>query len=160
MTLEQNKTLVRRYFEALQKPEIYDEILTPDFRVTALHHVTINPEGEARGPQAYKAAAQWAQSVWQNAHMTVDEVLAEGDRVTVVWTFHGVQTGEMFGLPPTPKAVSYTGINIFRIADGKLAEGWDMFDRLWLWQQLGVLPDTGEFLAAARQARETPRHSE
>lgn len=59
----------------------------------------------------------------------------------------------MFGLPPTHKEISYNGLNLFRVADGKLAEGWDMFDRLWLWQQLNVLPDTGEFLAAARERR-------
>lgn len=60
MTLEASKALARRYFEAYRQPEIFDEILAADFRITALHHATINPEGEARGPQAYKAAAQWA----------------------------------------------------------------------------------------------------
>ena len=80
-------------------------------------------------------------------------MIAEGDRVVARWTFRGIHQGEMFGLPPTGKEVSYSGINIFRIVDGKLAEGWDIFDRLWLWQQLDVLPDTSEFLAAARNAR-------
>lgn len=153
MTLEANKALARRYFEAYRQPEIFDEILADDFRITALHHATINPEGEARGPQVYKAAAQWAHSVWQDGRLTVNELLAEGDRVTAFWTFTGVQVGEMFGLPPTHKEISYNGVNLFRVADGKLAEGWDMFDRLWLWQQLAVLPDTGEFLAAARERR-------
>lgn len=54
--------------------------------------------------------------------------------------------------PATGKEISYSGINIFRVADGKLAESWDLFDRLWHWQQLGVLADTAEFLAQARTA--------
>lgn len=156
MSLENNKALVRRYFEAFQQPEIYDEILAPDFHVTALHHATISSGGTARGPQAYKAAAVWMQSVWQDGRMAVDELLAEGDRVMASWTFRGEQVGEMFGLPPTGKEISYSGINLFRIENDKLAESWDMFDRLWLWQQLEVLPDTGEFLAAARTKREKP----
>lgn len=155
MTIDSNKALVRRYFEeAPHQPEVYDEILSPDFRVTAIHQATINPEGEATGPEPYKAAANWFKSVWHEGHMTVNEMIAEGDRVVAYWTFRGAQQGEMFGLPPTGKEVSYAGINIFRIAEDKLAESWDLFDRLWLWQQLDVLPDTGEFLAAARKTKQ------
>ncbi len=83
--------------------------------------------------------------------MSIDEMLAEDDRVMVRWTFHGVQQGEFFGLPPTNRPVTYSGINIFRIADGKIAEVRDIFDRLWLWQQLGVIPETAEFIAKARE---------
>jgi len=153
MSIESHKTLVRRYFEAFHQPEIYDEILASDFHMTALHHATLSPGGTARGPQAYKAAAVWMQSVWQDGRMTVDELLAEGDRVMALWAFRGAQMGEMFGPPPTGKEISYSGVNLFRIENDKLAESWDMFDRLWLWQQLDVLPGTGEFLAAARKAR-------
>ena len=54
--------------------------------------------------------------------------------------------------PPTGKQVTNSGINIFRIADGKIAEIWDIMDRLWLWQQLGVLPEINEAIAEAREA--------
>jgi predicted ester cyclase len=84
--------------------------------------------------------------------MTVAEMIAEGDRVMVRWTSHGTHRGELFGVPPTNKQVIYSGINIFRIADGKIAEIWDIVDSLWLWQQLGVLPETAEFIAQAREA--------
>lgn len=151
MSIENNKTLVRRYFEeAPYHPEIYDEILAPEFHVTAIHHATINPEGEDSGPQVFKAAAVWLKNVWKDGHITIDEMISEDDRVMARWTFHGIQQGEMFGIPPTGKEVAYSGINIFRIAEDKLAESWDIFDRLWLWQQLDVLPETGEFLEAAR----------
>jgi len=58
--------------------------------------------------------------------MTVDETIAEGDRVMVRWTFHGTHLGEFHSLPPTGKPVAYSGINIFRVADGKIAEIWDI----------------------------------
>jgi len=154
MSIDNNKTLVRRYFEdAPDHPEVYDEILSPDFRVTGIHHATINSEGKESGPAPYKSAAIWLKSVWNESHITVNEMIAEDDRVVAHWTFRGIHAGEIFGIPPTRKEVTYSGINIFRIADKKLAESWDIFDRLWLWQQLDVLPDTGEFLATARKAR-------
>ena len=158
MSSAENKTLVRRYFEeAPHKPAVYDEILTNDFRVHAIHHATITPAGAENGPPAFKAFAIWLHLVWSDAAMTVDELIGEGDRVMARWTFRGVHTGELFGIPPTGKAVAYAGINIFRVAEGKLAESWDLFDRLWQWQQLGVLPDTAEFLAKAREKHSAPR---
>jgi predicted ester cyclase len=154
MSIENNKSLVRRYFEeGFDHPEIYDEILSPDFRVTAIHHASVNNAGENSGPKAYKAAAAWLKTVWKEDHISVNEIIAENDRVMVRWTFHGIHIGEIFGIPPTGKEVTYSGINIFRIADDKLAESWDLSDRLWLWQQLDVLPDTGEFLTTARKNR-------
>jgi len=154
MPIDNNRSLVRRYFEeAPNHPEIYDEILASDFRVTAIHHATINLQGEESGPAPFKSAAIWLKSVWHEGHITVNEMVAEDDRVVAHWTFRGTHAGEIFGIPPTGKEVTYSGINIFRIADNKLAESWDIFDRLWLWQQLDVLPDTGEFLATARKAR-------
>ena len=152
MSLEYNHSLVRRYFEqAPHNVQVFDEILSNEFCVHSIQHITINPEGDERGPQAFKNAATWLNSVWTDPRMVVDELIAEGDRVWARWTFQGRHTGELFGIPPTGKQVSYSGINIFRVADGKLAECWDIFDRLWLWQQLGVLADTGEFLAQARK---------
>lgn len=91
MSVEQNKALVRRYFgEALARPEVYDEILDDNFRVTAIHHATVNPEGERGGPEVYKSAAEWLNTVWKDARFSVDEMIAEGDRVMARWTFRGI----------------------------------------------------------------------
>jgi predicted ester cyclase len=104
-------------------------------------------------PQNEKAAYEWLQTVWSpDWHMTIDEMIGEGDRVMVRWTFQGTHQGEFSGLSPTHKQVTYAGINIFRIAEGKIAEVWDIFDRLWMWQQLGVLPDIKEAIARAQEA--------
>jgi predicted ester cyclase len=84
--------------------------------------------------------------------MSIDEMIAEGDRVMVRWKFHGAHQGEFSGLPPTNRPVTYSGINIFHIADGKIVEIWDIYDRLWMWQQLGVLPEIKDAIAEARKA--------
>jgi hypothetical protein len=70
----------------------------------------------------------------------------------VCWTFYGTHQGDYSGLPPTNKQVIYSGINIFRITEGKIAEIWDISDRLWLWQQLGVLPDIKEAIIQAKDS--------
>ncbi len=99
-----------------------------------------------------KAAYDQLRTVWGAWTMTIEEMIAEGERVVVQWTFRGVHEGEFHGLPATHKPVAWSGINIFRLADGKIAEVWDLTDRLWMWQQLGELHDIREAIAEAREA--------
>ena len=156
MSIEENKALVRRYFEdAPRHPDACDEIFAPSFRFHTIQHASITPQVLESNPESEKAAYAWLRTVWGDYTMTIDEIVAEGDRVVVQWTFNGAHQGEFNGLAPTGKPVSYAGINIFRIADGKIAQVWDIFDRLWLWQQLGVLPDIKDAIARA-----TRQHSE
>ncbi len=152
MSVEQNKSVARRYFEdAPCNPDACDEIFAPSFRFHTIQHASITPQVVESSPQSEKAAYAWLRTVWSSGwQMTVDEMIAEGDRVMVRWTFHGMHQGELSGLAPTNKLVTYSGINIFRIADGKIVEVWDIFDRLWMWQQLGVLPDIKEAIAQAQ----------
>ncbi len=84
--------------------------------------------------------------------MTIEDIIAEGDRVIVRWSSQSTHQGELAGLPPTYRQVTNSGINIFRIANGRIAEVWDIMDRMWLWQQLGVLPDLKEAIAEARES--------
>ena len=150
MSIEENKTLVRRYFEdGPAKPDICDEILAPVIRWHAVNHAAGNPDFDS-DLQSEKAAYAWLKTVWGDYRFFIDEIIAEADRVMVRWTFYGTQQGEFQGLPPTHKSVAYSGINIFHIVDGRIAEIWDIFDRLWLWQQLGVLPATAEFISKAK----------
>jgi len=148
MTLEANKVLVRRYFEeAPDHREICDELLADEFQVQPIHHATVIDDGGSC-PPAFKTFAAWLHSTGSGPSMNVDEIMAEGDRVAARWTFRGTHDrGAFLGAPPSGKEVAYTGITIFRVARGKLAEGWALLDRLWLFQQLGVVPDTGELLA-------------
>ena len=155
MSIEEHKAVVRRYFEdAPHNPDVCDEIFAPSFLFHTIQHASITAQVTESSPQSQKAANEWLQAVWSaGCQMTIEEMIAEGDRVMVRWTFFGIHQGEFAGLPPTHKQVSYSGINIFRLADGKIAEIWDIFDRLWMWQQLGVLPDIKEAIAKTNESR-------
>jgi steroid delta-isomerase-like uncharacterized protein len=71
---------------------------------------------------------------------TVEDTIAEGDKVAARWTARGTHNGELMGIPPTGKKVAMTAISIHRIVDGKIAESWINFDALGMMQQLGVAP--------------------
>ncbi len=153
MSLEENKALVRRYFEdAPYNPDACDEIFAAEFQFHTLLHAIMTPQTVVSTPRSEKEFFERRREVWGGWNVTIEEMIAEGDRVVVRWTSRGTHQGEVHGLPPTGKEVTNSGINIFRIAEGKIAEVWDIMDRLWLWQQLGVLPDLKAAIAEAREA--------
>jgi steroid delta-isomerase-like uncharacterized protein len=145
MSTEDNKTLIRRYFEdAPFHPEICDEI----FASTVLWHAlyrTKNPDFISN-PQAERAAYEQHIKLWGGWSESIDEMIAEDDRVMVRWTFRGTQQGEYLGIPPTGKPLTFSGIYIFRVSDGKIAEVWNLWDQFGEWQQLGILPETAQLL--------------
>jgi steroid delta-isomerase-like uncharacterized protein len=73
-------------------------------------------------------------------HISIEDVIAQGDKVAVRITWQGTHQGEFMGIPPTGKPVTVTGINLYRVANGKIVEEWWQEDILGLMQQLGVLP--------------------
>lgn len=77
-------------------------------------------------------------------HGTVDDIIAEGDMVVNRWTGHGTHQVDLMGIPATGKAVTLTGITIFRIAGDKVVEEWTQTDQMGLMQQLGVIPGMGQ----------------
>ncbi len=111
-----------------------DEFIAADF----VSHSA--PPGLAPGIEGVK---QWV-SIFYNAFPDLDgaveDVVAEGDKVAVRFSGTGTHQGDLFGIPPTGKAIKTTGINIFRIADGKIVEHWNNADDLGVMQQLGVIP--------------------
>jgi len=133
--------LVRRYFEDLPAhPEACDEVFAPKVRFHTLQRAEVTLQDADTDPQSEKATYEKLRATWGDYSLSSDDIIAEADRVVVSWTFRGVHQGEFEGLTPTYRTVTYSGINIFRIADGRIAEVWDLWDRLWMWQQLGVLP--------------------
>jgi steroid delta-isomerase-like uncharacterized protein len=128
--MEDNKKLVHQYFEAFSTGNvgIFDEIMSSDFYVSGLHQKDV-PPAEQRGPKSFKeATAAWRIS-FPDGQVTLDEMVAEGDTVMARWTFQGTHAGEFAGLAPTHRQITYSGINGFRIVNGKLVEAWDMWDR-------------------------------
>ena len=73
-------------------------------------------------------------------HLTVEDMIAEGDKVVTRFTSRGTQTGAFMGIPPTGKQVTVSSIVIARIADGKIVEEWGLDDQMGMLQQLGVIP--------------------
>ena len=161
MSVEENKRLVRRYYEdAPHNPEACDEIFASSFQFHAIVHADLTPQVVESDPQSEKAFYEQRKRVWGGWGIAIEEMIAEKDRVVVRWSSRGTHLGEVHGLPPTGREVTNSGVNIFRIEAGKIAEVWDIFDRLWLWQQLGVLPNLHDALAQAREKSRSARGTE
>lgn len=134
MSIEENKALVRRYFEdAPHNPSFCGEIFAENLCWHALYH-SAQPDFNS-SPELEKAAYEQHKKVWGEWIEVIDQMVAEGDRVMVHWSGHGVQRSEYMGVPATNKAITLSGIYIFRIADGKIAEVWNLWDRLGELQQ-------------------------
>jgi hypothetical protein len=141
MSIEENKALVRRYFEdAPFNIQICDQIFAPQVPWHALYR-TAHPDFIS-DPQAEKTAYDRHKTLWGSWSESIDEMIAEGDRVMVRWTFRGVHEGEYMGIPPTHKPVIFSGIYIFRIQDGRISEVWNLWDQVGEWQQFSILPET------------------
>jgi steroid delta-isomerase-like uncharacterized protein len=79
-------------------------------------------------------------AAFHGLHVTIDDIMADGDKVTARFTARGTHNGEFMGVPPTGKAITMTGIEIFRIREGRIAELWGEVNLMGLMQQLGILP--------------------
>ncbi len=148
MSAEDNKALVRRYFEdAWNKanPALVDEIYAADF-------VDRSPDvpGIAHTRDGLKQFMGVYLRAFPDANITVEDQLVEGDRLVTRWTARGTQTGEFMEMPPSGKKVAITGIQIDRFSGGKIVEGWTLFDQLGMLQQLGAVPATRQPALAAR----------
>ena len=79
-------------------------------------------------------------TIMPDCHFTVEDLIAEGDKVVCRRTVHGTHSGEIMGIPPTGKALTTTATTIFRLEGGKAVERWNNTDDLDLLQQIGILP--------------------
>jgi steroid delta-isomerase-like uncharacterized protein len=143
MSTEENKALVRRIYEEWNKGKeaamaAIEELYAPDY----VFHVTgVFPDLDRVG---YKQMTPAFFTAFPDIHYTLEDLIAEGDKVVSRWTFRGTHQGEFMGMPPTGKQVSVTGIEIDRIEDDKFVESWANSDHLGLMQQLGVIPQMAQ----------------
>ena len=139
MSTETNKALSRRYLEEAfnqGKLNVLDEIIAKD-------HVSTGPgtlPGLPAGPEGDKQLITMYRNAFPDVHFTIDEQIAEGDKVVTRWTGHGTHKGELLGIPATGKSTTVTGIAVDRIVNGKIVENWGLFDQFGMMQQLGVIP--------------------
>lgn len=139
MSTEANKTIVMQLYEEVFNKgdlDLADKLIAPN----VVNHDPQLPPGVPGGPQGLKAVVTMLRSAFPDDHHTIEDLIAEGDKVVVRLTHSGTHRGSFLGLPPTGKHISQTSIHIFRFADSKLVEAWANRDDLGLMQQLGTVP--------------------
>ena len=138
MSTEDNKALVHRYVEEFVDRGNFglsDEIFAPNFvRYDA------GPDQVSR-VEDLKHFFAMLHSGFPGFQSTIEDLLSEGDKVALRFTFRGIHQGEFMGIAPTGKEVTMSGIEILRIADGKLVEMWNQEDVLGMMRQLGAIPE-------------------
>ncbi|GAC1423733.1 MAG: ester cyclase [Actinomycetota bacterium] len=135
MTAEFSKTLAKRLYEVLHTGDIGS---LSEFAATNYEEHDPLP-----GQRAGLAGLEDRVTILRTglaARFTIEDVIAEGDRVVVRWTNSGTHVGEFAGIPATGKSFTISGIDIYRVQDGKLAEHWHVVDQLSMLGQLGLLP--------------------
>ena len=134
MSLEDNKTIVRRMIEEYNKHTLdwFDEFIAPDY---VDHTNQVDREG-------VKQLFNMGFTGFPDWHETIEDIIAEEDKVWLRLTYTGTHTGEFMGLPPTGNKVTMTAVAIYRIVNGKLAEGWFINDGLDMSKQIGAIEYT------------------
>jgi steroid delta-isomerase-like uncharacterized protein len=134
---EDNKALVRRFVDEVQSAgniDLIDEICSPEFvNHSALPGIPADCEG-------IKIVTAMFRRAFPDSYFTVEDMVAEGDKVATRKTFHGTHEGEFMGIPPSGRSVSMGLMDIVRISEGRVVEHWSMGDTLGMMQQLGVIP--------------------
>ena len=142
MSTEQNKALVRQMVEEIfnrGNMSLADEFLAPDF----VEREEL-PPGIPRGREGFKQLTTIFRSAFPDFKVTIDDLVAEGDKVVIRATWSGTHEGEFMGVPPTGKSVSFGVIDIMRVDGGKFVEHWGQMDSMGMMQQLGAIPAPGQ----------------
>jgi steroid delta-isomerase-like uncharacterized protein len=137
MSVQGNTVLARRFGEVwgTGSPAIVDDLGHPNLTVT------YPARGETiRGAEAFKGVLAQFHTAFPDLDVSVEEEVAEGDKVAVQWTLRGAHRGELMAIAPTGKAVVWTGITIYTVAGGRILEERGEGDTLGLMRQLGAIP--------------------
>ncbi len=134
MSLEANKAVVRQLYEVVngRQWDVLDRLFAPGY----VHHSSPGHDmtlGELRQVMVATAGQTGA---FPDLHARLDEIIAEGEKVMVRWTQSATHTSEFMGIPPTGKRVTWSGINIFRVVDGRIAEDTPYWDFSVILRQL------------------------
>ena len=139
--LEENKAIARRHFEQLWAGgdlAVADEI----YSTSAVGRHLGSPD-HGGYPEGERQHVLESNTAFPDTSVTVEDQVAEGDRVVTRWTFRGTHTDTYMGVPPSGRQITVSGVHIHRIVDGKIVEVWAYPDALGFLQQLGVIPPLG-----------------
>ncbi len=140
MSTEQNKTIVRQLIE-----EVWNKgnLSRAEALISASFVDHTAPPGLAPGLEGFKQMYSMFRAAFPDLQISIEDQIAEGDKVVGRVTLHGTHQGDFRGMSPTGKAITVTGIRIDRITKGKVVEHWASFDQLGMLQQLGAVPTPG-----------------
>ncbi len=128
-----SRDVTERFFAAWadRRVEGFDEVVAED----AVIHYGDTP---IEGREGIKQLAASFFAAFPDGELTLNEWAEDGDRCAVVWTYSGTHEGELFGIPPTGKRFSASGMNLERVNEGKIVEHWSVFDQMSAFRQLGL----------------------
>ena len=140
MSTEDNKAVSRRFYEEVinqKQLAVINEVAGDNY------HSHDFPPGLPPGREGLKIFISVFHAAFPDGHLTIDQMIAEGDTVATRLTFHGTHTGEFQGIAPTGKKVTIPALDMARFESGKLVEHWGGPNQMSLLQQLGVIPAMG-----------------
>ena len=145
---KENKIIIRRLYEEVwnqRKLGVVDELLSAS-------HALNDPDdpGSQVGPALYKQRVVELTTALPDLCFTIEDTVAEGEKVVACWTFSGTHQGEYLGIPATGKNISVEGITIHHIKNGKILDSYARWDVLGLMRQLGAIPAQGMKEAASK----------
>jgi steroid delta-isomerase-like uncharacterized protein len=139
---DDNKALVRRYFDLLNRNDLpTEEMLTP-LAPGFVYHTPGAPD--VTGLTEMKEVVDMYRSQSSDQISTIEDLVAADDKVACRWSWRGTHDGAAFGIAPTGKTLTLGGICIYRIANGKIEEEWNYADVLGIMQQLGLGPEPAQ----------------
>lgn len=136
---EKNKALVHRWFEEVWNKGRTDAIEEMLAEEALVHGLSDESGAPLRGTADFRVFHQNFHSAFPDIQVTVEDALADSDRVAVRCTVRGQHTGDTLGFEATAKSAEFSGITIARIQDDKIVEAWNNFDFMSLYKQLGVI---------------------
>jgi len=138
MSLEKNKAIIRKVIEAVNKQNLasLDELIAPDF----VYHM---PMQQIQGLEIMKQGVMEEIQSFPDLNVTIEDIMAEGEKVCVRLKETATHKATFRGLAPTGKKLTYTAITIWRIVEGKVIEGWGVYDQMDFFKQLGVIEYKG-----------------
>jgi predicted ester cyclase len=143
MAERENKALVRRFLEESSKGNAAAiAAIDETWGANVVYHTAGGQE--VRGLEEYRKFTSDMYVASPDGHFAIDDMIAEGDKVAVRFSFTGTHTGEAGGIPPTNKRLAFWAINIYRVVGGKIVEGWERSDTLGIMQEMGVVPKPKE----------------
>lgn len=137
MSTEDNKALAGRFADIINRGDVNaaDDLYAPHY----VHHNPALPE-DVHGVAGVKAIFSMIRAAFPDVQTTIEDQVAEGDKVVSRWTMRGTHQGDLMGIAPSGNRVEFVGTTISRIEGGKIAEVWDIYDALGMMQQIGAIP--------------------